>query len=107
MSQGNPSGLKPLGCTVLVEHFEPERKGGLIHIPESVQDRTLLVEQRAIVVEVGPECWVNESAPRAQPGDKVLIAKMAGYMAVGPANNKRYRIVNDRDIFCAITHEES
>ena len=101
----NGSGLKPLGCTVLVEHYEPERRNSLIHIPDMVQDRTLLVEQRAVVVEVGPECWAMESGPRAKPGDRVLIAKMAGYMAVGPADGKRYRIVNDRDIFAGITQE--
>jgi len=101
----NTSGLKPLGCTVLIEHYEPERVGGMIFIPENVQSRVLLVEQRAVVIEVGPECWKDESAPRAVPGDRVLIAKMGGYMAVGPADGKQYRIVNDRDIFAAISQE--
>ena len=100
----NTSGLKPLGCAVLVEHYEPERKKSLIELPGNVQDRTLLVEQRAIVVEVGPACWPDEP-PRAQPGDRVLISKMSGYMAMGPADGKRYRLINDRDIFAAITSE--
>jgi hypothetical protein len=26
-------------------------------------------------------------------------------MAKGPADGEMYRLVNDRDIFCAITHE--
>lgn len=100
----NTSGLKPLGRAVLVEHYEPERKDSLIELPEMVRDRTSLVEQRAVVIEVGPACWPDEP-PRAKPGDKVLISKMSGYMAKGSADGKSYRLVNDRDIFCCITEE--
>lgn len=100
----NNSGLKPLGRAVLVEHYEPEKRASLIELPDFVNDRVMMVEQRAIVVEVGPACWPDEPA-RAQSGDKVLISKMSGYMAIGPADGKRYRIINDRDIFAAITTE--
>lgn len=100
----NNSGLAPLGRAVLVEHYEQEQQGSLIELPDMVKDRTLMVEQRAVVVAIGPACWPDEPA-RAKPGDKVLISKMAGYMAVGPADGKRYRLVNDRDIFAAITKE--
>lgn len=102
----NTSGLKPLGRAVLVEHYEPEKAKSLIELPDIVQDRTLMVEQRAVVVEVGPACWPDEP-PRAKPGDRVLISKMAGYMARGTADGKRYRIINDRDIFAAIVEEKA
>jgi co-chaperonin GroES (HSP10) len=102
----NPSGLKPLGRAVLIEHYEEESKASLIEIPDIVKERTLMVEQRAVVIEVGPACWPDEP-PRAKAGDKVLISKMAGYMALGPSDGKRYRLVNDRDIFAAIVKEES
>ena len=100
----NESGLRPLGRAVLVSHYEPEQKESLIVMPDSVSERNMLVEQRAVVVEVGPACWPDEP-PRAQPGDKVLLSKMAGYIATGPADGKKYRLVNDRDIFAAITKE--
>lgn len=100
----NTSGLKPLGRAVLVEHYEPEKRDSLIEIPDMVKERTLMVEQRAVVVEVGPACWPDEPA-RAQPGDRVLISKMSGYMAKGTADGKTYRLINDRDIFAAITKE--
>jgi len=100
----NTSGLAPLGRAVLVEFYEPERVNSLIEIPDVVRDRTLMIEQRAIIVELGPACWPDEPA-RAGVGDKVLISKMAGYMAIGPSDNKRYRIINDRDIFAKITGE--
>ena len=101
----NSSGLKPLGRAVLVEMYEPERKQSMIAIPEMVKDRTDMVNQRAVVIDIGASAWSDEAGPRAQPGDKVLVTKFAGYMAIGPADGKRYRLVNDRDIFCAITEE--
>jgi co-chaperonin GroES (HSP10) len=101
----NVSGLKPLGRAVLLKHYEPERKVGMIVIPESHKDRQLMLEQRAIVVELGPHCWVDEPTPRAQPGDRVLVAKFEGCLAKGPADGQTYWFVNDRDIFAAITKE--
>jgi co-chaperonin GroES (HSP10) len=100
----NTSGLKPLGRAVLVEHYEPERKAGVIVLPDTVKERTLMLEQRAVVIEVGPACWPDEP-PRAIPGDHVLIARMGGALAIGPADGKQYRLVNDRDIFAQITVE--
>ena len=101
----NTSGLQPLGRAILVEHYEPERAGSLIVMPDSIRVRSLMVEQRAIVIEVGPEAWKEESQPRAKPGDLVLISSMAGYMAEGTADGKQYRLVNDRDVFAKITKE--
>src|SRR5574337_676371 len=95
----NNSGIKPLGRAVLVKHIE--RKEGLIIIPETVAERTLMVETEVEVIEIGPECWRDES-PRAKPGDKVLIAKMSGYMVGKSKDGERYRLVNDRDIFAQV-----
>jgi len=101
----NTSGVKPLGCAVLVEYYEPERKESAIYIPETVRKGEVLIEQRAVVVEIGPACWPNEPA-RAKVGDRVLIARLSGYSLTGPADGRLYRIVNDRDIFAQITHED-
>jgi co-chaperonin GroES (HSP10) len=102
----NLSGLKPLGVAVLVEPYEPERKGGKIVIPANVQERTSMVDQRVTVIEVGPSAWHDEPAPRAKAGDKVLVTKFAGMLAIGTKDGKQYRLVNDRDVFCAIVDEE-
>jgi co-chaperonin GroES (HSP10) len=101
----NTSGLEPLGRAVLVRHYVPEQKGMMIQLPDSVKERTLMVEQRAIVVAVGPACWPDEP-PRAAVGDRVLISKLAGYMAKGPRDGEIYQFVNDRDVFARITEEE-
>lgn len=100
----NTSGLAPLGRAVLVEHYEPERQSSVIVLTDTAHDRSLMVEQRAVVIEVGPHAWPNEP-PRARPGDKVLIAKLSGYLAVGPADGKKYRLISDQDIFAKITQE--
>ena len=102
----NTSGLVPLGCAVLVEPYEPEKKGSLIVMPETVKERTLMVETRAKVLAIGSEAWADERIPRAKTGDHVLISKFAGTMAVGIKDGKTYRIVNDRDIFCALETDD-
>lgn len=101
----NRSGLEPRGVAVLIKTYEPERKGAQIVIPDSVQGRMAMVDNRALVIAIGPSAWHDEPAPRAKVGDKVLVTKFAGFMAKGPADGEMYRLVNDRDIFCAITHE--
>ena len=102
----NDSGLRPLGRAVLVKPYVPEQTGSLIVLPDSAQERDSLVEQRAIVVEVGEHAWNDELSPRAKAGDKVLISRFAGYLAKGTADGVLYRIVNDRDIFAAIEVEK-
>jgi co-chaperonin GroES (HSP10) len=103
----NKSGLKPLGHAVLVMPYEPAKKDSVIVLPATVQERQLMVETRAIVVEAGPEAWIEEKRPRAKPGDKVLLSKFAGVLAEGTADGERYRLVNDRDIYCKIEVEQS
>lgn len=103
----NQSGLKPLGRAVLIEAYEPERKSGLIQLPTEAQERALMIESRAVVIEVGPRAWDDEAEPRAKPGDKVVVARFSGYMIKGTADGKQYRLVNDRDIFCGIVEEKA
>ena len=115
----NNSGLRPRGVAVLVRPYEPERVGARIVIPDNVKERTAMVDNRMEVVEVGENAWHDEGyweqfwfffkrwvkKPRAQVGDKVLVTKFAGFMAIGTKDGQLYRLVNDRDIFCQITDE--
>ncbi len=102
----NKSGLKPLGRCVLIEPYAPALGSTLIHVPDDVMGREQMIEQRAIVVEVGANCWHDEPLPRAQVGDRVLVARYTGFQATGTADGKIYRFVNDRDIFAAIELEK-
>jgi co-chaperonin GroES (HSP10) len=99
----NPSGLEPLGVTVLVKPYEPEFRKSIIKIPITVRMRTQLTETRAVIVAIGPEAWQDEASPRARVGDKVMITRFAGAMLTGPLDEEVYRIVNDRDIFARIS----
>jgi co-chaperonin GroES (HSP10) len=105
----NESGLKPLGHAVLCLPYEPEidraKRGGII-VPPQARERNTMLESRVIVIEVGPDAWSDEEHPRAKPGDKVLVTRMAGYMAEGTTDKVMYRLVNDRDIFCKIGVEK-
>lgn len=102
----NTSGVRALGHAVLVKPYEPEFKKSLIHIPDTVGDRTKMAETRAIVVDIGSEAWLEERVPRAYPGDKVMISRYVGVLVRGTADGELYRMINDRDIFCKIEVEE-
>lgn len=101
----NQSGLRALGRAVLIQDYQPEVASSVIEIPEQVRQKMTMVEQRAVVVAVGPECWTDERGPRAKPGDRVFVTKYAGFMTVGTKDGKPYRFVNDRDIFAGIEEE--
>ena len=97
----NHTGLKPVGVAILVKPYTPEKS--IIITVESSD----IMEDRAIVLEVGPEAWKEESQPRAKPGDKVMLSRFAGKMVRSPVDGKVYRLVNDRDIICQIVSEEA
>jgi len=102
MSKLNTSGLKPLGRAILVEPYEAATKSETILILESTKERNVMLETRAVVIDVGPVAWCEEPTPRAKVGDRVLVSNMAGVVAVGPLDGKRYRVINDRDVFCGL-----
>lgn len=106
-AQQNPSGLRPLGRAVLIRPYEVQKKASSIVIPDAVRSKELMVETLAVVVAVGPECWVDERQPRARPGDHVIIARYAGYMAKGILDGEQYRLVNDADIYCGVPPQEA
>lgn len=98
----NKSGLQPRGRAILVEPYEPELRSTVIALPDSVKERLTTLENRVIVIEIGPEAWADEKAPRAAVGERVMISKFSGVMVVGTKDGRQYRLINDRDLFCAI-----
>lgn len=95
----NESGLHPLKHAVLVLPYEVEEvtTGGII-LPTQVQERDQLAEQRAIIIEIGEQA----DCGTAQVGDRILFSKWSGQIAVGTLDGKKYRVINDRDIFLKI-----
>jgi co-chaperonin GroES (HSP10) len=102
MKVTNLSGIHPVGVAVLVKPHEPEVAASVLVLPPNVKVRQSILEDRVIVIEVGPEAWSDEKEPRAAVGDKVMITAVAGRMVLGPLDDQQYRIVNDRDIMCRI-----
>ena len=101
-TQTNTSGLHPCGQAVLVEPYTPETQKSIIAMPETVKERNAAIETRVVVIEIGAGAWADEAAPRAAVGDKVLVSKFAGVIAIGPKDGKSYRLINSNDIFCRI-----
>jgi co-chaperonin GroES (HSP10) len=102
MSKSNETGIFPAGRAVLVKPYEPDRKKSLIALPEAVQERQDTLNNRCIVIAIGPTAWHDEPRPRAAVGDKVMVASFVGHMITGPLDNIQYRLINDRDIFAVI-----
>lgn len=96
----NESGWSPTGRAILVKPHTEKKKNpeSKIIIPESVSDRTRLMEDRAIVVEIGPLAWSEEPMPRAAIGQEVILAAFAGYLLKGD-DGEMYRFVNEREVF--------
>lgn len=100
-TKGNPSGLVPKGRSVLVKPYEMMKKTSPIILPPTVGDRQRMIEDRAVVVAIGPAAWDDEAEPRAVIGEHVMISKFAGNMIPGD-DGVLYRIVTDRDIYVGI-----
>lgn len=99
----NRSGLQARGRAVLVKPYEPELKSSVIAVPESAQQRMSMLEQRAVVIDIGPSAWHDEPQPRAKVGERVLVSRFAGFVAGRDmtADGEEYRLINDRDVFAA------
>lgn len=96
-SSTNP-GWKPAGRAVLVKTYQREQLSKVIAMPEGFEANMAALEQRAVVVAVGPTAWHDEPQPRASVGDHVLVTKFAGFILTGD-DGVTYRVINDRDIF--------
>lgn len=97
----NESGLEPRGRCVLVQPEELDIQKGLIQVLDSTVNEAHMLQMRVRVVEVGPYCWPDEPEPRATASDIVMIAKMSGSLVTG-LDGKKYRAINDRDIFIRV-----
>lgn len=100
----NKSGIHPQGHAVLVKPIAATLPGGKIVLAQSAAEKDAMLENRAIVVELGGEAWADEKRPRAKIGDHVLITRFAGNLIVGTLDEEHYRLVNARDIYC--TYED-
>lgn len=115
------SGFEPLGSRIIVQLRSPKESGGLIHLPEEVQETELWNTQIAKVRAIGPVAFKNRSSLEIWPegewfkiGDYVRIPKwnqdkwkveIDGTNALGGKTKKTvlFMLINDLDILAKKT----
>lgn len=97
----NTSGIRPKGHAVLGLPYEKPKKDSRIVIPETVKERTQMLEDKIWVVAIGAACWNDEPEPRTKVGELVLIPYLAGRMVKGK-DGRIYRMINDRDVMAEV-----
>lgn len=93
----NSSGISPKGHAVLGLPYEKPKKDSLIVLPETVKERTQMLEDKVRIIAIGGACWCDEPVPRAAVGDLVLIPYLSGRMVRGK-DGVLYRVINDKDV---------
>jgi len=94
----NGSGLHPQGRAVLLWPLETGLKTVKIHLPENVKSRQMILDTVGWVVEMGPDCYMDDGGVRCKVGDPVIVAALSGSMRDGK-DGMLYRFVNHRDIY--------
>jgi co-chaperonin GroES (HSP10) len=94
--------MKPVGEKVLVETIEEEQlTSSLIEIPEAVREKYRDQAQEARILAMGPLSFLEEKerdAEHPKVGDKVAVARYAGYPLKNGENKFELRVINDSDI---------
>ena len=98
----NPSKLNPVEYKILIkpEDIETVTKGGII-IPLTSADKLKMEQVIATIIAIGGNAFEDFKKPVPKVGDKVYVAKFAGYEVRG-ADKVKYRLVNDKDVAAVI-----
>lgn len=98
----NPSKINPVEYKILIKPDEVEKvtKGGII-IPLSAKDKKKMEQVLATIIAVGGNAFEDFKDPIPKVGDKVYVAKFAGFEVRG-ADREGYKIVNDKDVAAVI-----
>lgn len=113
----NQSGIHPALDRVLIKPDEIEQvtEGGII-IPDSVGEQHAMAQSIGVLIEAGPDAWIDWTeitrnatgdvlsivtrgykGPAAKPGDRVAFAKYGG-LQVNGKDGQVYRLMNDEDV---------
>lgn len=102
----NTSGIVPIEYKVLVLIDKTAEKIGEIYIPDSVKDQKDLAEVKGTLITHGGKAFEDFGDPKPKSGDRIMIAKYAGKLVKG-ADDKEYRIIQDKDVSSIITDERA
>jgi co-chaperonin GroES (HSP10) len=95
----NTSGFLPCEYKVLVRPDKVEESRGQIIIPAQIRDKELREREDVTLIAVGGTAFTEPvwGEPTPKPGDRVKIAKYAGYFFKG-ADGEWYQVCNDKDV---------
>lgn len=100
---------KPVGNKILVlmDKAETVTKSGIVIAAGTFEDRAEMAQMRGTVIALGPNAYHDQPEAWVRPGDKVMIAKYAGYLhnEGDPKSPTRYRIIHDLDVLAVLSHE--
>jgi co-chaperonin GroES (HSP10) len=93
-----PSGNKVL---VLMDKAETTTKSGIIiAAPGTLEGRAEMQQMEGVIVDMGPTAYHDQKTPWAQVGDRVRIAKFAGWLFED--GDVKYRVLHDLDIMMVL-----
>lgn len=101
----NESGIDPCEFKVLVlpDTVDEKTSAGLF-LPQHVRDKEQLAQVKATLVATGGNAFDDWHDPIPMIGDRVFVAKYAGYQVEG-VDKKRYQVCNDKDIVGILRQE--
>jgi len=98
----NKSGLQPVEYKILVKLDKvADRTEGGIFIPASLMELQQMKQVEAVLIAVGGNAFEEWSGPTPIIGDRIYVAKTAGYQIVG-MDGEKYQLMNDKDIAAVI-----
>lgn len=98
----NLSKLHPVEYKILVRLDKVEdRTSGGIYIPMTLRDKQQMMQVEATLVACGGNAFEDWVGTMPIIGDRVYVAKAAGYSVVG-MDGAKYQLMNDKDIAAVI-----
>lgn len=93
-----PSGNKIM---VLMDPVETTTKSGIIvAIPGTLEGRAEMQQMEGTVVAVGPTAYHDQQAPWTKVGDRIRVAKFAGWLFED--GKDKYRVIHDLDVMMVL-----
>jgi len=98
----NSSGLLPVEYKILVklDSVADKTAGGII-IPIALVEKEKMAQEQATLIAVGGNSFDDFKDPVPKVGDRVYVAKHAGYRVKG-IDGEKYQLMNDKDIAAII-----
>lgn len=99
---GNQSKLFPVEYKILVklDKVEEMTSGG-IFIPMTLRDKQQMMQVEATLIAVGGNAFEDWEGKVPVIGDRIYVAKAAGYTVIG-TDGEKYQLMNDKDIAAVI-----